>query len=102
MYSRGNILARKSCYFDLVFCKLALENLEFPGNFIVIAVIRKTAYNASEVGQVQKYFSNSRALWSSPRLGIGPKTHFFLHVPEKNYISDLEKKIANERGRSAL
>ena len=42
-----------------------------------------------------KIFSNSRALWSSPWLGLGSRTCFCM--VQKNYITDLETKI----GRSA-
>ena len=39
--------------------------------------------------------SNSRDLWSRPRLGIGPRTRFFFACSGQNYacIIDLEKKL---------
>ena len=52
--------------------------------------------NASEVVQIQ-YLSNSRALWSSPRLGIGSTTSFCMF--QKKYVSDLEKKIGSSANR---
>ena len=41
-------------------------------------------------------FSNSWTLWSSPWLGIGPRTSFFFMF-QQNCISDLEKKIRHRK-----
>ena len=48
------------------------------------------------LAQILLYLSHSKALWSSPRLGIVPVNNVFCMF-QKNYVSDLEKKI----GRSA-